>query len=161
MRPDSGLASPAMQSRSVVFPAPDAPKRIVNPAAASNETLSEKGCSAVEYCLRNSQDSDDAPGAKSTRESTETSAGAGVSLIAPILRDRWPTPGDSGRTQSRAAQTKAKAAARQFDLPPHSPTPVHGHRYQSRPCACLREYFRPPLTRPRIPPSCGQNSEPG
>jgi len=40
--PESGAVSPAMQSSSVVFPAPEAPKRIVNPADASKATSRRK-----------------------------------------------------------------------------------------------------------------------
>lgn len=42
IRPESGTVSPAMQSSSVVFPAPDGPKRIVMPAGMANAALSSK-----------------------------------------------------------------------------------------------------------------------
>src|SRR5882724_8030660 len=38
MRPASGRTMPAMQLRTVVLPAPDAPKRMVKPGCASKET---------------------------------------------------------------------------------------------------------------------------
>ena len=44
IRPSSGDCSPAMQSSTVVLPAPEAPNRIVNPAETASSTSSVKFC---------------------------------------------------------------------------------------------------------------------
>src|SRR5712671_1253817 len=46
MRPTSGITSPATQSSKVVFPAPDGPKRMVNPGVAWNSTSRAKSRSS-------------------------------------------------------------------------------------------------------------------
>jgi hypothetical protein len=42
MRPSSGITIPAMQSSTVVFPAPEGPNKMVNPGSALNSTCNEK-----------------------------------------------------------------------------------------------------------------------
>ena len=52
MRPSSGVRNPAMQSRRVVFPAPDDPKRIVKPGPTANSTSRVKGWSGLAIFVR-------------------------------------------------------------------------------------------------------------
>src|SRR5579862_7988236 len=53
MRPESGVRRPAIESSSVVFPAPEAPNRMVKPGSAWNVTSSVKSCASV-VCRRES-----------------------------------------------------------------------------------------------------------
>src|SRR5208283_4912518 len=102
MRPSSGSVNPAMESSSVVFPAPDAPKRIVKPASARKWTFRLKLPSGFGKRLR-----------MRTSRSAEIAVGEGgvADGDAPVIADFIATgqpPRDAGsrRRRSTTQQTK-------------------------------------------------------
>src|SRR5271170_3967474 len=60
MRPESGSIKPAMQSSSVVLPAPDAPNTMVKPGVAWKSTSSTKSDAAIRFptCACSARDAD-------------------------------------------------------------------------------------------------------
>src|SRR5208337_2669351 len=104
IRPSSGSVSPAMQSSSVVLPAPDAPNRIVKPASARKWTFSRKPPSGFGKRLR-----------MRTSSSEEVPMGeAGGDKADFTSTDPPPTNADSFRTQSTAEKKKLRAEQAPF-----------------------------------------------
>src|SRR5262245_6020366 len=100
IRPASGLTSPAIDRSTVVLPDPDAPNRIVKPAAAVNETSSSKD---VERRVR-------------------------TSTVALMPSATPPTHDGEGHRSQAGRGERMPAGQVRSDVRPHTPAPARRRR---------------------------------
>src|SRR5580700_4905268 len=158
MRPSSGSLSPAMQSSSVVFPAPEAPKRIVKPASARKWTFRLKLFSGFgkRFRMRTSRSAEIGCGVAGDDndddgEFDSDDEGDGVCALRLVFIAMGPpsTGGgssrtDSSRTQSTELRMRRSAGPAPSDSRSNNLPFAPDRKYQSRWCGSLRECCLPP-----------------